>query len=320
MHSKTIYFNAPNWSVLDQDSPPEFINRPFYQLRCRLEAIGYNCVAINNSQLNDLYLGSQDKVLFFDISFGTVNILKRKRFPAKNLVLINLESPIIMPMSQDTSYHSLFDKIYTWNLNLVDNKKYFKLSYCAFDWLEVPDRYLNFHDKKLAVMLVGNKKKDLPNELYSLRRQFIDYFETTGTTDFDFYGPGWGDCNYQNYKLCALNRIECLSKYQFCICFENCIGFGGYLTEKILNCFVARVVPVYLGDPLVARYIPKDCFIDGRVFKDDPVKLHVFLKNFDQSKHEEFLHNIDKFVESSGFDQFRSKFLVDTMMQAAIGG
>lgn len=48
-----------------------------------------------------------------------------------------------------------------------------------------------------------------------------------------------------------------LSKYKFNIAFENS-SYDGYTTEKIVDAFAARVIPIYYGDPrIVSDFNPK---------------------------------------------------------------
>jgi hypothetical protein len=42
----------------------------------------------------------------------------------------------------------------------------------------------------------------------------------------------------------------------------------GYITEKIIDCFYSGVIPIYRGGDDVVQWIPKECYIDLRDFKD----------------------------------------------------
>ncbi len=66
-------------------------------------------------------------------------------------------------------------------------------------------------------------------------------------------------------KTCV-DKHETISQYKFCIALEN-IAAPGYLTEKIIDCFVAGVVPLYLGDPDVTSHLPEGSFVDLRCFE-----------------------------------------------------
>ena len=57
------------------------------------------------------------------------------------------------------------------------------------------------------------------------------------------------------------DKIDHLKNFKFCLCLENC-SYPGYVTEKIIDCLVAGVIPLYQGAPDVTDFIPKDCFID----------------------------------------------------------
>jgi len=57
--------------------------------------------------------------------------------------------------------------------------------------------------------------------------------------------------------------LNVFNKYKFIICFENSYD-DGYITEKIFNCFFAKTIPIYMGSPIVEKYLNTDSFIDGR--------------------------------------------------------
>jgi hypothetical protein len=56
-----------------------------------------------------------------------------------------------------------------------------------------------------------------------------------------------------------------LSKYKFNIAFENC-SYDGYATEKIMEAFAARVVPIYYGDPHIAKDFNHKAFVNAHDF------------------------------------------------------
>jgi hypothetical protein len=64
-----------------------------------------------------------------------------------------------------------------------------------------------------------------------------------------------------------------LSSYRFNICFENSSS-PGYSTEKIIQAFSAKTIPIYWGDPSIATFFNREAFIDLREFKnfDDAIE------------------------------------------------
>ncbi|PAF51368.1 hypothetical protein BKH43_01635 [Helicobacter sp. 13S00401-1] len=80
------------------------------------------------------------------------------------------------------------------------------------------------------------------------------------------------------------NKLEFLSKTKFNIAYENTSGYG-YITEKILDAFAAKTVPIYWGDPNIAKdgiYNPK-AFINAHDFKDE-ASLIEYIKYVDNNK------------------------------------
>ena len=61
------------------------------------------------------------------------------------------------------------------------------------------------------------------------------------------------------------NKRDFISKYLFNIAFENS-SYPGYTTEKIAEPWVEGCIPIYWGDPEIARDINPDCFINMHNF------------------------------------------------------
>lgn len=68
----------------------------------------------------------------------------------------------------------------------------------------------------------------------------------------------------EDYKETNLNNINYHHKYKFNLCCENSESFGDldYITEKIINAFLYKVVPIYLGSSNIEKYFNKDAFIN----------------------------------------------------------
>ncbi|KAN0041363.1 hypothetical protein ACTFIV_003902 [Dictyostelium citrinum] len=56
------------------------------------------------------------------------------------------------------------------------------------------------------------------------------------------------------------NKKKVLSKYKFTIVFENSIC-KDYVSEKILDTFIAGSVPIYMGHPNTLKYLPYNSYI-----------------------------------------------------------
>ena len=75
-----------------------------------------------------------------------------------------------------------------------------------------------------------------------------------------------GKC-YNNIGRRVKNKIKFLMEYKFSIAMENS-GGDGYITEKIVESFLAGTIPIYYGDFLVDEYINPKTYILIRGEKD----------------------------------------------------
>ncbi|KKP36088.1 MAG: hypothetical protein UR26_C0001G0132 [candidate division TM6 bacterium GW2011_GWF2_32_72] len=227
--------------------------------------------------------------------------LKKLANRSKNKNILFLwEPPSVKPENYDVAFHEPFSKVFTWNDDLVDNKKYFKFFYPQPD-LNVNSE-LNFIEKKLCAMVAYNKTSNHENELYSERKTVIDFYENKSGNDFDLYGRGWERCGYKNYKGSVVDKIETLKNYKFNYCYENIKDEKGYVSEKLFDSFVAGVVPIYLGALNVQDYVPQECFISRNDFQSLE-ELHNYISSMSQNEYELYLKNIKNFIESD-----KSKF------------
>lgn len=155
------------------------------------------------------------------------------------------------------------------------------------------------------------------SSLASARRKAIVAFGQS--FEFDLYGAGWDRLPQAgNFALAAVVRrcyrgaippgvvpkLETISGYRFCLCFENAV-FPGYVTEKILDAFLADTIPVYLGAPDITRYVPPDAFIDARKFSSWH-DLAAYLSGLTDSQTQALREAAAHFVRSPDFSQFQS--------------
>ena len=61
------------------------------------------------------------------------------------------------------------------------------------------------------------------------------------------------------------DKLEFQRDYKFSIAFENC-SHSGYTTEKIMEAFVAGTIPIYYGDPDVAKDFNSKAFVNVHEF------------------------------------------------------
>lgn len=230
--------------------------------------------------------------------------------PPEKKVLIMMEPMRIAPEEAQK-----YSRIYTWDDEVIDNKKYFK--YHFPDLIPMSSSLPQYADRKLSTMIVRNwyAKHRLP---------ILEFFCSKPKGEFEFYGAPLPKLAYSKLYRgripginCGIEKIEVLKNYRFCFCFENSISFNGYITEKIFPCFAAGCIPIYWGAPNIHDYIPKECFIDYRAFTDLE-ELYLYLKTMPEEVYEQYLWDIRKFLNSEKALVFTPETFAQILYEAVL--
>ena len=78
------------------------------------------------------------------------------------------------------------------------------------------------------------------------------------------------------------NKVKFLSSYKFSIAMENTEG-QGYISEKILDSFIAGTIPIYYGGYMVDEFINPKSFILIKNEKDMKEKIE-YIKKIDKDE------------------------------------
>lgn len=178
---------------------------------------------------------------------------------------------------------------------VVMGNKYLVPSCCPA--LNKPVEWYWWLRKKVAQYIYQSSPSDVffvkKLQLQDARLKLISFFMAHGL--LDLYGKGWGSLRNlpphwhrilspllkNNPPRLSENKLKTIKEYKYCMCVENAM-FPGYVTEKIIDCLVAGVIPLYMGAPDIEEFIPKSCFIDLRDYRN----LDALLS---------YLHNISKY-------------------------
>jgi len=242
-----------------------------------------------------------DLVVVENFCYVTSVLGDLKKIRPKQCILIQWEPAAVDPSGHAEENHRYFSRVYTVRNDIADGHKYFQFHFPSA-MFRIEDE-IPFEKKKLLTMVVGNKASIHPDELYSARREAIEFFEKVASTEFTFYGTRWDKENYKSYGGSPIDKIHTIKNYRFSICYENQKEMPGYITEKIWNCFQAKNVPVYWGAPNVADYIPRECMIRKEDFEslDD---LYTFLKNMDEQQYQGYLDAVGQFFQDKNSHKF----------------
>lgn len=288
---------------------------PYAQLRKAAEAEGYDLrvCELHAPCLKDITgrpIEDFKYLIVFEVIKKQMSYLWK--YPKEKMVLVLWEPPSVIEHNYEPVYHTFYSKVYTWRDDLVDNKKYFKIYYPSLK--PMIEDVLDFDRKKLCTMICGNKTSDHPNELYSERKNVIDYYQNHHPNEFDLWGIWWS-FDIPFYKgYFEVPKKDILKYYKFSYVYENIHGISGYITEKMFDCFWAGCVPICWGAPNLSDHVPKNCYIARSDFASNE-ELYNFLNTMKEEEYNKYLENIRKYLASSQAYGFTSDNFVKTFME-----
>lgn len=130
-----------------------------------------------------------------------------------------------------------FFKVFTFSESLLKKLPNAIFHSSATAWVVPIDK----SSKSKLVSIVASKKNQLPGQ--KLRHKLIKQCQER-EIDLDLFGRGYREVN---------RKEEALSNYMFSIAIENSQEIN-YISEKLIDCFLQKVVPVYWGAPNVDEF------------------------------------------------------------------
>lgn len=302
--------------------------KPFFLLREQFKSYGIEINTVDYNVGNSL-----EFQLHMDI---------QKHYAISSLYLLMLETSQVYPANAIKANLNKYKKIFTWNDDLVDGKRFIKINFPNPIQNSLVDGFLARN--RFCCLISGNKTLSVIDErdLYIERIKTIRWFERNAPMDFDLYGidwhiPAWGRANVGKFtrlifKLSSklfkmqpfpsyMGRVEhkrdVLTKTRFAICYENVRDLPGYITEKIFDCFFSGCIPVYWGASNITQFIPADCFIDRRKFRNTEA-VYVFLKLMTEQEFVGYQQRIAAFLQSDAAYPFSAEFFADTITKTIV--
>lgn len=247
--------------------------------------------------------------------FQRVVECSRKMGLEDRLAIILWEPRSVLPQNYDLIAHKKFDKVFTWDDDLVDGKKYIK-----YYWPQNgnPPEYedICFFKRKLIVNISGNKYSSDKDELYSKRAAFIRFCEAQIPDQFDLYGPGWesdqNGARYTSWRGVVANKSDIYPKYKFGLTYENMCNVRGWVSEKIFDCIRCGVVPVYWGAENIDLYVDPKVYIDRRLFETD-YDLVKYLMSITEDSWLAYRNAGSRYIESEQFKVFTPSYFASSL-------
>lgn len=219
-------------------------------------------------------------------------------------VLLALEGVMHAPDDYNPEARRHFDRILTWHDALLEPGRtvpYRVPQAVRWPRVEPPP----FAARKWLASISANKRVKHPLELYTERRRALARLARAIPEQFDFYGMGWERSPLARspcYRGEAKDKAQVYARYRFALVYENA-QVPGYVSEKIFDAMRSGCVPVYLGAPNVAEYVPSACFVDRRRLASDHA-LAGYLGSVSEAEHARMLAAIRDYLGGEGFRPF----------------
>ena len=270
--------------------------------------------------------------------------------PLKIKYAIILETENIKPNNSNENLLQTYDRVFSWNRNLP-------IKHDAFTQIFFPNELntnwsVNKKRQNCICMVAANKSiilstpgiKDLYLERIGLIKKLSE--EKYKPLGFHLYGFGWQVTFFKclknslrsminsgklgrhqwmiyfaqkhfDYRGPIKSKRQLLLEYDFAICYENLGGYENYVTEKIIDCFNAGVIPIYKGASNITDLIPENCFIDANGFLNDDELLD-FLKQITLDEIIEYRTCIKSFLTSKSAEKFTNMYFAKTISSAIV--
>lgn len=310
----------------EEDSAHRY--NPTYTPRLLRQAFLAQGIEINTPDVN------QGRKVAFDLH------LEGRPFAEDDIpkYLVALENPNINRLNENRVYCRRFAKVFAWDVRLHDLPNVVKIL--------IPHhlKHGNFPcyaERDIFSCLINANKafrEVLPSDLYLERINTIRWYEKHAPDKFELYGMGWskpapafdffgkarrsipsmraklfGHKPFPSYRGEVRDKGEVLSRSKFSYCYENSRDLSNYITEKIFDSLVCGCVPVYWGADNVLDYIPADCFIDRRDFKNT-AEVHEFLLSISPADYANYQSNIARFLKGGAARVFSSEYFVSVVV------
>ena len=182
-----------------------------------------------------------------------------------------------------------FDYILTFEPEILNNCNNAVLFEYGTSWVN-PEKY-SFPDKKFSLSFVCNTKYH--NQGHILRHE-IYYNQDKINIPIDFYlsskNPDSNDLFYKQSELKNLfnNKILGESKFplfdsMFSVCVEN-VKKDYYFSEKLIDCFLCKSIPVYYGCDNISNYFNTDGMVLFHSIEELLSKTDILTPDFYYSK------------------------------------
>ena len=145
---------------------------------------------------------------------------------------------------------------------------------------------------------------------YQLRFQILDMWskvESLSALPIDFYESEKWPMGIFPLSLEGEHGRDVLMEYMFHIAVENC-RTPNYFSEKLMDCFMTKTLPIYFGCPNISEYFDTS----GMIIIDNLSNLNVVLSNLTVDDYETRKEAIDRNFElAKQYEKFPDRLFTE---------
>jgi len=273
------------------------INNRYY-IKCD---IGVGLVHIHEFQkyLNvELVTDADNADLIICSCFGN----DKFKYPNKKKIFLGYES-----ICNQQTFTNLPKTLYISNYSQVThhNQIYLNL-YFLYSGLNILQqltiqRPLSMTKSKFCLSIISNHSQPFRQNFIQqlMKKKHIDNY---GRVNRNCYDPIISNTTWFDPRI-----LSQINQYKFMICFEN-QSIPGYHTEKIINGFLGRTVPIYWGDPDIGKHFNTNAFIDVTKLGTEAAIELIMRLDTDQQLYQQYYDHIPIInTQVLNNDEFRGK-------------
>ncbi|TPJ72751.1 glycosyltransferase family 10 fucosyltransferase [Mesorhizobium sp. B2-7-1] len=198
-------------------------------------------------------LAEADAVVFHLPNYREIG--DARKYPGQLWVAWSMESVVNYPMMADAAFMRHFDITMTYETGTDIWTPYLPDA----DWWEAA--------RRAPMPLKYESAPAVHFQSSSFNKSGRDTFitELSRHIAVDCYGRYRPNREIASPDLGRQTKLETIGRYPFCLALENSIA-PDYVTEKMFDPLAAGTVPVYLGAPNAAAFVPDGSYIDAASF------------------------------------------------------
>jgi hypothetical protein len=170
--------------------------------------------------------------------------------PENTVRIVVIQEPTHMLVSDVMKYIDYYTFVFTYHQEILDNNPKARLFLGMTTWVDPNQKY----EKKFKVSTLVGGKTDSRFKGYSLRHELWDR-QSEIKTPKDFYLSSACKYNKADYSknLVLGDYKSVMFDCMFHIAIEN-VYLRNCFSEKIIDCFLTRTIPVYFGTPNIGDF------------------------------------------------------------------